>query len=1064
MSSNSPMPGMFSPSKSGLLSPMKGLEKISADLKNERDKSTQALQDRARLRIELQSLKKRMETTLNELDESNRNNRNLEEDKSMLKGRISELEDSLSTQKKELSEMEDHARESSKRIDEEVKARGQLETEAEQCRVEWRKAQIASEEYELRLQQNQSMIGELQAELERAIRLRDMSEQKYEHVNTIVQDQAREMNQLSSQMAVNAKIATDYAHMKRSNDDLKNELKESVEKSVLQTNQIHSLSAELNELKNTEGLLNKQVLSLELEKDKIVQEHRSSEMAFNEMEKRLKAELDANTAASIRADSAIASRNALENQVDELKFAHDAVLETRNRLETDLGAKNKLENSLREELQEAKERVMKLESSLQENEGSQQLSIEVEFLRAQLTDLRRQLTKREVEDEASHITPSTFVEREEQNRRMYEGIISDLRGEVERVAAAHQNTLTKLEEASRKAALCDQLEEQVQIYKESAKMSAVETYTVATTASEAQGRSQRIAHEKEASQRELRTTKSELVAARAEAVRLRDELLTERQVTRDRQLEKLSSERKAAELIAVKSRLETSLDSMSQDLSRLASANDVLSSQARELEVSLSDAKSNLARANQFKSEYSSLNERFAKLEGESKLKESYLTAELNSLNQTKAILTKELESAQNTTHALRISLDDANVTIDGLRVNLGDTRRERDTLTKSVGERERSRAEQQLSSLRADLSATVTSWKNAEEMRLEKDKAMHNIRQEIAREKERSGLLKSQVNLLENRLRTCLQELGVYRTLDVYQSGLNSEMTRNNYTGDSYSPNRSYSNTDRDRRRAVSLSQSRSDDPELHGLQSQLAALENKEYTLSQIKAYNESVNDNNNNNNSSGDTEGDHHSTSTKKKDKINNEDDELTIYDLHLEEDGTATNTGNNGDTENTSNIDQKKRRESAASRARRSVQDQDDDDDDDDAGNTDRIDSNKVWEEADDDRLDGVNKGSDNEMSQANASRTSRLLQRDAELRERILSGSSSGTGTSGTGSGTGGRYSGNSGSRLGLSSRLENSSRFGSQPASSSSYSSSSSRKPSKMDFERAKRLLGQNRP
>ena len=113
--------------------------------------------------------------------------------------------------------------------------------------------------------------------------------------------------------------------------------------------------------------------------------------------------------------------------------------------------------------------------------------------------------------------------------------------------------------------------------------------------------------------------------------------------------------------------------------------------------------------------------------------------------------LSKELESAQNTLHSLRISLDDANVTIDGLRVELSDSRREREVLTKSVGERERSRAEQQLEALRHDLSSTVASWKNAEELRVEKDKAMYNIRQEIAREKERSGLLKSQVHLLEN-------------------------------------------------------------------------------------------------------------------------------------------------------------------------------------------------------------------------------------------------------------------------------------------------------------------------
>ena len=76
---------------------------------------------------------------------------------------------------------------------------------------------------------------------------------------------------------------------------------------------------------------------------------------FQEMEKRLSAEVNANSAANSRADSAIASRNALENQVEELKFAHDSVLDTRNRLEKELSEKGKLENSLREELQEAKD-------------------------------------------------------------------------------------------------------------------------------------------------------------------------------------------------------------------------------------------------------------------------------------------------------------------------------------------------------------------------------------------------------------------------------------------------------------------------------------------------------------------------------------------------------------------------------------------------------------------------------------------------------------------------------------------------------------------------------------
>ena len=49
--SRSPMGG------SGILSPLGGLQKLSDELRQERQKATNALQDRARLKIEVQTLK-----------------------------------------------------------------------------------------------------------------------------------------------------------------------------------------------------------------------------------------------------------------------------------------------------------------------------------------------------------------------------------------------------------------------------------------------------------------------------------------------------------------------------------------------------------------------------------------------------------------------------------------------------------------------------------------------------------------------------------------------------------------------------------------------------------------------------------------------------------------------------------------------------------------------------------------------------------------------------------------------------------------------------------------------
>jgi hypothetical protein len=52
------------PGLSGLLSPLGGLQRITEELKSERNKSTQALQENARLKIEVKSLEQRMQQTV----------------------------------------------------------------------------------------------------------------------------------------------------------------------------------------------------------------------------------------------------------------------------------------------------------------------------------------------------------------------------------------------------------------------------------------------------------------------------------------------------------------------------------------------------------------------------------------------------------------------------------------------------------------------------------------------------------------------------------------------------------------------------------------------------------------------------------------------------------------------------------------------------------------------------------------------------------------------------------------------------------------------------------------
>ena len=156
----SPLP--FSPNSSRFIppiSPLKGFQKISDELRREREKTTEAMQERARLRIELQAMKQRMEGVMNEADEAKRRASISEDDKHQLRGRIEELEYLSDQQQKEISDMELKNNESYRNIDQEIRIRMDLETEAEQCRVDARRSQVNAEEAEQLLQQSQSMIG-----------------------------------------------------------------------------------------------------------------------------------------------------------------------------------------------------------------------------------------------------------------------------------------------------------------------------------------------------------------------------------------------------------------------------------------------------------------------------------------------------------------------------------------------------------------------------------------------------------------------------------------------------------------------------------------------------------------------------------------------------------------------------------------------------------------------------------------------------------------------------------------------------------------------------------------
>ena len=62
-----------------------------------------------------------------------------------------------------------------------------------------------------------------------------------------------------------------------------------------------------------------------------------------------------------------------------------------------------------------------------------------------------------------------------------------------------------------------------------------------------------------------------------------------------------------------------------------------------------------------------------------------------------------------------------------------------------------------QLQSLRRELEQTVSDWKESETDRQSQDLIIRNTTIELSKEKEKSMLLKTQVALLEDRMKVCV-------------------------------------------------------------------------------------------------------------------------------------------------------------------------------------------------------------------------------------------------------------------------------------------------------------------
>jgi chromosome segregation ATPase len=219
-------------------------------------------------------------------------------------------------------------------------------------------------------------------------------------------------------------------------------------------------------LESNEITIKDELQSTKVRLEKLKLEVVNTDQVNEELMKRMDAESENATLARERAEVAIRQKEQLEQQLEKLQDAYEKSLKRCEVMEESEANLNSSMLTLQSELAQTREECSDLETALEEAAGMQVLAQEVETLRAQLTDVRKKLAKRDIEEDVDRLTPATMLEREKNNRKVYEKLIDDLRGQLDKMTVSYHDSKQKLTDAGLRLLRVEELEEQIQIYKE----------------------------------------------------------------------------------------------------------------------------------------------------------------------------------------------------------------------------------------------------------------------------------------------------------------------------------------------------------------------------------------------------------------------------------------------------------------------------------------------------------------------------------------------------------------------------------------------------------------------
>jgi chromosome segregation ATPase len=195
-----------------------------------------------------------------------------------------------------------------------------------------------------------------------------------------------------------------------------------------------------------------------------------------ELTRKADAEAESASISRDKANEALRSKQHLESQVAALKEAHEGALKRCEDLEEEAVHLNGRIMTLQGDLAVLNDKLRSKDQELNGAEGQRAVAAEVESLRAQLSEMRKKLLRKDLDNEVDKISPAAAMERDRNSRRVYESIIEDLRHQLDTTTSALHDANQRLSDARARLLRMDELQEEMELYKETAKKVAIESH------------------------------------------------------------------------------------------------------------------------------------------------------------------------------------------------------------------------------------------------------------------------------------------------------------------------------------------------------------------------------------------------------------------------------------------------------------------------------------------------------------------------------------------------------------------------------------------------------------